>query len=108
MPLYEFQCLDCEKVYQELTKWDETEEYPNTFCPQCNSNKKEKLISVSNFQFSNPTNTSKFDSFSYRAGFNMDKAKAERRHAEEFSHVGDAPYRSIDDITSGENFGEIK
>jgi hypothetical protein len=48
------------------------------------------------------------DNFEYRAGYNMDKAQGERRHAEAASHMGQTPYNSIDDITSGKNFGEVQ
>jgi len=32
----------------------------------------------------------------------------QRKVAEEKSHMGKAPYRNIDDISSGEHFGEVK
>jgi hypothetical protein len=32
----------------------------------------------------------------------------QRKVAEEKSHMGKAPYRNIDDISSGKHFGEVK
>lgn len=60
--------------------------------------------------FKDPRGTSKFEDFSYRAGYFMEKAQQERRDAEAASHMGGTKdfYNEIDDITSGENFGEVQ
>lgn len=58
-----------------------------------------------NLVFTNPKDTSKWDNFGYRAGFNMEKAKKERRDAEAFSK-GEGPYQQIDDTNLKGVFGE--
>lgn len=66
-------------------------------------------MSSISFSFSNPRGTSLEDSFSYKAGYNMEQAKNQRRVAEEKSHMGkDGGYNAIDDITSGKFEGEVK
>ena len=63
----------------------------------CKSKRVEKLISMpADVVFTNPGGTSKWDNFSYRAGYNMEKAKEERRAAEA-QHKGKNPYKQIDD-----------
>lgn len=110
MPFYEFECKKCQHGYSELCNYDETGKYKGVKCPECGSKSKTKLISqVAAPQFSNPRGTSKEDSFSYKAGFNMEKAKDERRAAEAASHMGkDGGYTPIDDISSGKFEGEVK
>lgn len=63
---------------------------------------------VSNIKFTNPKDTSKFDNFGYRAGYNLEQAQDLRRKAEEASHMGNSPYKNIDDIQSGNFFGEVE
>jgi putative FmdB family regulatory protein len=41
MPLYEYECQECEHVFEELVLSDEP-----VVCPQCRSRKLEKLLSV--------------------------------------------------------------
>ncbi len=41
MPMYEYECQECEHVFEELVYGDE-----RVACPQCQSQKLEKLISV--------------------------------------------------------------
>lgn len=108
MPFYEFECNKCNEKYEELCSYDKTEKYKGVKCPKCGSENKNKLISVVVVTFANPTNTSKFDSFGYRAGYNMEKAKNERRNAEKASADGIHPYSKIDDISSGKNFNKVK
>lgn len=88
MPLYEFECEDCRFIYEELTSYDEKGLYEGVVCPKCNSCRKLKLASLPSVQFANPKESSKFESFTYRAGYFMDKAREERRVAEEKSHMG--------------------
>lgn len=88
MPLYDFRCKKCDRVFDKLCSFADSKKVK---C-ECGSKKVEKLISSFAVTFSNPTDTSKFDSFGYRAGFNMEKAKTERRVAGEKSHVGRNPY----------------
>lgn len=107
MPLYEFCCTDCGVNYEEITKYDESEKYATVQCPSCGSDKKTKNPSLTSISFKDPTTSSKFDSFSYRAGYNMEKAQGERRFAEQFSDVGAEPYRRIDDTVHGEGVHDV-
>jgi hypothetical protein len=59
-------------------------------CEHCGSKSKEKVLSSFGLSFTNPGESSKWESFSYRAGYNMDKAKTERRIAERTSKMGTA------------------
>ena len=110
MPFYDFECHKCHQIFEDMCPYDEAGEYPGVSCPNCQSNKKSRIFSACNInvKFSNPKDTSKWDNFSYRAGYNMEKAQNERRAAQEASHMGGRPYRNIDDLSSGDNFGEVK
>ncbi|RDJ35316.1 MAG: zinc ribbon domain-containing protein [Crenarchaeota archaeon] len=112
MPIYEFQCKDCDLIYEELVSFDKTGKYKGVVCPKCESKKKFKLVSNSNFAFSNPEGTDRWNSDSqghdYRFKYNLPNAKEERKMAEKTSKVGKKPYRDIDDISHGRYFGEVK
>ena len=108
MPFYEFECKKCNNKYEELCKYDPKEKYSDVQCPNCKSKKKIKLVSSAIVTFANPTGTSKFESFDYRAGYNMEKAKNERRKAEKASADVIPPYSTLDDVSSGKNFGKVK
>ena len=115
MPFYDFVCKKCKKQYEELCSYDETEKYKDVACPYCKSKKKEKVITVGNFKFSNPIGTGKWISEStghdYRHKWNVERKggiRDQRKFAEENSHMGKTPYNKIDDISSGKNFGEVK
>lgn len=109
MPLYEFQCKKCKTQYSELCKIEDEELYPDVKCPKCKSSKKVKLISQSSFNFKNPEGTDRWNnSHDYRFNTVLPKRKAEREAAEKKSHVGPNPYKNIDDISSGKNFGPVK
>lgn len=108
MPMFEFQCKNCDTIYMELAAFDETGVYAGIDCPSCESVEKEKLISACVSTFTNPRGTSKQDSWSYRAGWNMNAAKELRRSAEENSHMGSQPYTAIDDVSSGRHEGTVK
>lgn len=93
MPIYAFQCLKCKTRYEELTEYDASDKYKGVRCPDCKSKRKKKLLDYNiNVAFENPKESSKWDNFSYRAGFNMEKAKGERRVAAAKSHMGTNPY----------------
>lgn len=107
MPNYEFRCKKCEKKWSELvwpSEIDETEKYPTIKCPDCESVEKDRLMSVCNFQFSNPVDTDRWNNGStghdYRFKHNIPNLMAERKHAEEVSHMGSNPYgdTSVEDI----------
>ena len=105
MSVYCFTCKNkkCNLDYFEiLCKYEEIEQ---TICPSCGSKKIEKLLTTPNFMFAQPQTTSKFDNFSYRAGFNMEKAKEERRRAEAAGQ-NSSPYSQIDDIHQGEGISD--
>lgn len=94
MPTYNFHCKKCDSYFEDLCSFDEIE---SVKCVNCTSKRVEKLISLpAGVVFKNPSDTSKWDSFSYRAGYNAEKAKAERRAAEA-QHKGKNPYKNIDD-----------
>src|SRR3990172_3495647 len=96
IPVFEFLCKNCDLKYEELTPYDKTNRYRRIICPECGSKKNIRLLSAATAVFSNPRGTSKEDSFSYKAGYNMELAKGERRQAEEKSHMGKSPYNNID------------
>jgi len=59
--------------------------------------------------FANPKESAKYhDNFNYRAGVNMEQAKAERRNAETASHMGRNPYGNVDDVSSGKYEGPVR
>ena len=98
MPIYEFECKNCNKNYEDLCKFDETEKYKDVECPRCESKKKIKLISASRFAFSNPEGTDRWNNTStghdYRFKHKIPAVKAEREVAEALSHMGSDPYGS--------------
>lgn len=102
MPNYDFECSDCKKKYSDLVKYDPTDLYSDVFCPFCKSNQKIKLANSCNFNFSNPVGTDRWTSDStghdYRFKHNIPKVKAERKMAEQLSHMGSNPYGDSDDI----------
>ena len=69
-------------------------------------------MSSTSFNFTNPEGTSRWNSepsgHDYRFKHNQPKVAKERANAEAASHMGSQPYRKIDDISSGKNFGEVK
>ncbi len=108
MPTYVFSCLKCKHSYETLTAFDPSGKYADVTCPECKSKRKVQGVTAANIKFTNPKDTSKFDNFDYRAGYNLEQAQNLRREAEKASHVGSKPYNNIDDISSGENFGEVE
>jgi len=47
MPIYEYQCNDCEHVFDVLQKMSED---PLTYCPECGKPELRKLLSAPNFR----------------------------------------------------------
>lgn len=104
MAIFEFQCLACEENYEEMTTFKNISKVK---CPKCNSKKKKKLISTTSFAFSNPVGTDKYNnSHDYRFQHKLPEAKAQRAAAEKLSKSKN-PYGTIDDISSGKNFGPV-
>lgn len=107
MPLYEFECKECKKEFDEICSFDENNIYPSVICPYCGSNKKDKLISNINFKFTNPIGTDRWNnSHDYRFKHNIPNVKAEREAAETLSHMGTSPYGKINSVESDLNLGE--
>jgi putative FmdB family regulatory protein len=98
MPMYDFQCKDCGKNYQDLTKYDENDVYPDTVCPYCGSGKKTKLLSL--------IAAIPVDSHDRRFWHKIEKERGNREAAE--AAQGASPYNSIDDISGGQFFGEVE
>lgn len=108
MPIYAFECEKCKKNFDELASFDESGKYPSVVCPYCGSNEKEKLATCSNFNFSNPVGTDRWNNGStghdYRFKHNIPKVQAERKRAETLSHMGHDPYGST--LPADLNLGE--
>ena len=102
MPMYEFECKDCNKNYEDLCKFDKSGKYKDVDCPHCESKKKTKLISASRFSFSNPEGTDRWNNSStghdYRFKHKIPAVKDERKMAEALSHMGSDPYGSPDQV----------
>ena len=96
MPFFDFKCSFCNEVFEELCSADTamtSESNEKINCPKCNCSNVTRLFTGSfGVSFSNPEGTSKMDSFSWRAGHNMENAKECRRQAERTSHMGSKPY----------------
>ena len=99
MPMYEFECKKCKEKYSDLTKWDETEKYPDTVCPKCGSDKKTRLMSCC-------APIPNKDSHDHKFWTKIEKDRGIREAAE--AAQGPAPYNSIDDISGGQFFGEVE
>ena len=116
MPRYELKCKKCEEVYDVFsTMSDKEKSVKKIKCPKCNSISKEEVLGCPSVKFGNPVGTDRWHSDSkghdYRHKYNMDRkggVRDQRKMAEEKSHMGKTPYREIDDISSGKNFGEVK
>lgn len=105
MPLYEFRCEACKITFEELCGMKETRVIQ---CPDCNGPADKQLTAPGAVVFAQPKGTSREDNFDYVARWNMDNAKEIRRRAEAAAGGGAAPYRAIDDISSGNFFGEVQ
>lgn len=112
MALFEFKCAKCKNIYSEFTAFDKTGKYTKVKCPECNCKKKIKLISSCNFNFTNPVFTDRWCSddtgHDYRYNYVQPSIRQKREDAEKMDHMGANPYNEIDDISGGENFGEVK
>lgn len=96
MPIYCFQCKNCNHEYEELTQYDSTGKYSKIKCPECDSKKKTQLMTTCNFKFSNPVGTDRWTSDSsghdYRFKTHAPTVKKQRQVAEQMSHMGSDPY----------------
>jgi putative FmdB family regulatory protein len=111
MPAYDFECKKCHHVYEENVPMSNTK-YKGVKCPKCKSAAKTRLMSAPRFAFSNPVGTDRWNSdqngHQYRWQYAQKSVAETRKFAEQNSHVGPKPYNEIDDISSGEHFGEVK
>jgi len=105
MPNYEFRCEKCSVVFEKLVSYDEKDVYPTVTCPKCGSTNKKKLCSSFAFLGSSDMRSNSHD---YRYKEQQPKLREQREMAEQMSHMGANPYNEIDDISSGENFGDVK
>jgi putative FmdB family regulatory protein len=102
MPIYEFICNDCNKEYDDLCDYDETDKYEDVICPHCDSGDKKKLLSACKHAFEGDAviGTDKWNSDStghdYRFKYNLPKVINQRKHAEINSHMGKDPYGNAD------------
>lgn len=107
MPIYPFKCHKCEEEYDVLVAYDEAGKYESVRCPKCDSDEKTRLVNYSvGVQFGNPEGTDKWRSHDYRFHHNLPKVIKERENAERAAKGN--PYNHIDDVSSGEHFGEVK
>lgn len=112
MPIYNFECSKCHKTYEQLTSYDETDEYKDISCPSCGSKKKIKLLSLFSWNFKNPVGTGVWNSDStghdYRFKHNLPNVAKQREEAQKASHVGTSPYQEINDLDNDNTWGEVK
>jgi hypothetical protein len=98
--------LSCNIIFDEFTSYDETGGYPSVICPKCGSDKKEKLASACNFNFSNPVGTDRWNSensgHDYRFKHNLPSVIEQRKKAEIASKSPNAPYNEINDLNKNE------
>jgi putative FmdB family regulatory protein len=102
MALYEFSCMNCKTIFEELSPCDNTGEYPDVVCPNCGSVDKKKMPSMFAFNFSDPEGTKRWNSDSaghdYRFKTKSPQVQAERAFAEASSHMGSNPYNDKNDM----------
>lgn len=119
MPIYDFQCEDCNKRFDELTSFDETGVFEGVKCPLCGSEKKTLLVTgkFGGFAFANPVGTDRWHSedkgHDYRFKHNVPNVLAQREHAERNSHMGGTADiygtgQADADINTDANWGEVK
>lgn len=102
MPIYCFRCEKCGTEFEEFRRMKNQADPATCSCGGVGTF---FLDGAPNAIFSDPRGTSKWDNFSYRAGYNMDKAKKERREAEMFNRQGN-PYQEIEDFNRKGVFDE--
>lgn len=115
MPIYTFEC-ECNEEFELLTSMKEYENnFKNTelICPECGGKSIKSTVSVGGFNFTNPVGTDRYsNSHGYRYNHNHERPggiRDQREFNEKNSHMGSSGgYTPIDDISSGENFGEVK
>ncbi len=91
MPIYCFRCEKCGKEFEELRRM---KNQADPAACSCGGGGLSVITSPPTAIFTDPRGTSKWDNFEYRAGFNMEKAKKERRDAEMINRQGN-PYEEM-------------
>lgn len=108
MPTYEFNCKKCNKDYETLTKYDESGKYKGVACPHCKSKRKERLVTVATFNFTNPVGTDRWTSdamgHDYRYNYVLPRIKKEREMADK-ANAGVNPYKELPNPTGEGTFG---
>lgn len=110
MPTYVLSCQKCKHEYEHFCfNFDPTGKYPKAACPECKSKRKKVIPCFGGFNFKNPVGTDRWTSDSqgheYRYRSEQPRIAKQREKAAKMSHMGENPYKHIDDI-SGYN-GEI-
>lgn len=102
--------MSCDSFFDAYTSYDESGEYPSVVCPNCESSKKEKIISACNFNFSNPVGTDRWNSensgHDYRFKHNLPSVIEQRKKAEISSKFGSSPYNDINDLNKNESWNQ--
>lgn len=100
MPLYSFICQkdNCNSRFEVLCKFSEIDK---VCCTVCNSECVKQQITTPSVHFAMPQGSTKWDNFNYRAEYNMEKARKDRRNAEMLSHVGQTPYLDQERVDLG-------
>jgi len=115
MPTYAFECKKCSHVWEDIAEYDKTGKYSKIFCPSCKSKSKNKLVTACRIKFTNPVGTDVWNSeaagHDYRHKWNMDRpngVRDQRKNAQENSHMGAEPYKTINDFNNDSAWGEAK
>ena len=113
MAFYDLECKKCHHRYDVMSTMADMElNIKKAVCEKCGSKKKIRLFNVPTFNFTNPEGTKKYNSsYDLRYHHALEKpggARDQREFAKQFSHMGESPYNEIDDIDSGQHFGEVQ
>ncbi|MCB2182788.1 MAG: zinc ribbon domain-containing protein [Desulfobulbaceae bacterium] len=57
MPIYEFRCQDCNKLFESLLTSSSTTALDEVCCPKCGSKKVKKTISASSYRLNSGNST---------------------------------------------------
>lgn len=103
MPMYDFKCEKCNKVFEELVRHSKIDDVK---CKDC-AGKVLMLLPLPNILWTE----SKLENFDIRAGHNMERAKKDRQRAEDSLKGGEHPYANWSqeaDLQNDANWGEVK
>src|SRR5579872_7592225 len=94
MATYVFHCDACQLTFDELCSWSDRSK---VVCKNCQGLVVGVVTAPKAIIFTNPRGTSKEDNFEYVAKYNHERAKGERRAAEQANKHGQV-YNPIDDM----------